>query len=66
MIKNMQKAEWKCYERMEDNARESEGRKSRERTKSNYRNTRDKENIRVRMWGERGRGKNLEGLEKRI
>ncbi len=51
----MQKAEWKCYERMEDNARESEGRKSRERTKNSDRNTRDKENIWVRMWGKGGR-----------
>jgi hypothetical protein len=41
MIKNMKKAELKCYERMEDNARESEGRKSKERTKSNDRNTRE-------------------------
>jgi hypothetical protein len=27
----MQKAEWKCYERVEDNARESEGRISQEK-----------------------------------
>ncbi len=65
MIKNMQKAEWMCYERMEDNARESEGRKSRERTKSKDRNTRDKENIWVRMWGKGGR-ENSEGIEIRI
>ncbi len=31
MIKNLQKAEWKCYERMEDNEREAKGRISQEK-----------------------------------
>ncbi len=31
MIKNMERATWSFYERMEDNARESEGRISQEK-----------------------------------